>query len=68
MACAYCKELEEYLQYNVKNDTRRPDYEEPELSLTELYFKWLGFDSRWSIPVNFCPNCGKKLIMNNDLT
>lgn len=63
MACKYCEELNDYLNFNTEESGRAGNFEEdePNVALTELYFKYLGFDSRWYIPVNFCPNCGEKI-------
>ena len=63
MACKYCEELEDYLKYNVKTNENQFNIleDDPDVSLTELYFKYLGHDSRWDIPINFCPNCGKEI-------
>lgn len=62
MACKYCEELRYYLEHNVKRtDLVIMGEDNPDVSLTELYFKYLGRDSRWDIPVNFCPNCGDKI-------
>ena len=63
MSCKYCEELEECMKRNTKeqNPNRCVEEYEPDVSLSELYFKYLGFNSGWSIPVHFCPNCGKEL-------
>jgi len=66
MGCNYCDDIRKTLEkYNTKRYLEAMEIKGTSgVNISELYWENGGHDSGYDIPINYCPNCGRKIIEN----